>query len=64
MIDYQVVGSLDQRELELTRGLAIIRKIHDEKKDGPDKNAMEITIKVLESELQSIKERSDRLLSE
>ena len=63
MTDYQVLGSLDQRELELTHGLSILKKVHGEQRDGPDKIALETSIRVLESELDAVRRESEQVLS-
>ena len=49
-MDFKELGSLDQQLLEVTRGIRVLKRIHEGMRDGPDKIAVEIAIKVIEGE--------------
>lgn len=48
--DFRELGSLDQQLLEVIRGIRVLKRIHEGMRDGPDKIAVEIAIKVIEGE--------------
>ena len=56
-MDFKELGSLDQQLLEVTRGIRVLKRIHEGMRDGPDKIAMEIAMKVLEAERGSIESK-------
>ena len=56
-MDFKELGSLDQQLLEVNRGIHVLKRIHEGMRDGPDKIAMEIAMKVLEAERGSIESK-------
>lgn len=47
----------------MKRGVSILKKVHDEMNDGPDKIAVETTMRVLEDEARKVEERTASIVT-